>query len=940
VSEASETGRVPDAADGRPTLYLLDGHALIYRAFFAMISRPLTTSKGENTSAPFGLARFLIRILDEQRPDYVGLVLDAGDSYRTELYEDYKATREKMPDELAASMDRCREVVEAFRVPVIEVEGWEADDVIGTLARQASAEGLHTVIVSGDKDFYQLIDEDVHLLNPGRGGAGAVEEKEVTPANASERLGVPPSQVVDYLALIGDSSDNVPGVRGIGPKTAPDLLARYGSVEALLDAAEEIEGTRVRNALLAHGDEARLSKELVTIRLDAPVALDLAALRREPPDRARLRELFLALEFHTLAREYAPEEPEADEAAPGPAADERVYEAITAAEELAPVLERLREAGTIAVDTETTSIDPVRAKLVGVSLAAEPGRAWYLPFGHVPPASTPDAEGNPSFAFDAMEVPNLPSIRSEEMAPLRALLADPAVRKVGHNIKYDMIVLERAGAPLGGVDFDTSLASYCLDPGKRAHSLDVLGLERLKRKLISYSDVTGSGRAQIPFAEVPLDRATEYAAEDADVSLQLFGILRDDLAAHEMLDLLHEVEMPLVPVLAAMEMRGVRIDEAFFARLAEKFAGELQLLEEEIHKLAGGEVNLRSVPQLRELLFETLELPVVKKTKTGPSTDESVLSELAEDGHQVPRLILEYRELDKLDSTYVRKLPAMVNPETGRIHTSFNQTVAATGRLSSSDPNLQNIPIRTPLGREIRKGFVPADGHRFVSADYSQIELRVLAHLSGDPAFVEAFRSGGDIHRETAARIFGVPAAKVTPAMRDRAKTINFGTIYGQGPVSLSRQLGISRGEAEDFIEGYFERFAGVRDYLEEMKETAREKGYVETLLGRRRYIPEIRSRNPGVRGFGERTATNSPIQGTAADLIKLAMIRLHERFGNGPARMLLQVHDELLFEVPEDRVEEASEVVREEMEGAIELSVPLRVDLGSGDSWYASKGG
>jgi DNA polymerase I len=924
----------------KPILFLLDGHALIYRAFFAMISRPLTTSKGENTSAPFGLARFLIRILDEQRPDYVGLVLDAGDSYRTELYEDYKATREKMPDELEASIPRCREVVEAFRVPVIEVEGWEADDVIGTLARQASSAGLRTVIVSGDKDFYQLIDEDVHLLNPGRGGVGAVEETEVTPENASERLGVPPHQVVDYLALIGDSSDNVPGVRGIGPKTAPDLLARYGTLEALLAKAEEIEGIRVRNALLAHGGEARLSKELVTIRLDAPVDLDLGTLRREPPDRARLRELFLDLEFHTLAREYAPEEPEAGEDAPGPAPEERAYGTLARPEELAPVLERLRSAGAVAVDTETTSLDPMRARLVGVSLSAEPGRAWYLPFGHVPPASTPDAEGNPSFAFDAAEVPNLPSIRSAGMAPLRALLADPSVPKVGHNIKYDMIVLERAGAPLGGIDFDTSLASYCLDPGKRAHSLDILGLERLKRKLISYEDVCGSGRAQIPFSEVPLDRATEYAAEDADVSLQLFGILRDELEAHEMLDLLHEVEMPLVPVLAAMEMRGVRIDGAFFARLAEKFAGELQLLEEEIHKLAGSEVNLRSVPQLRELLFETLELPVVKKTKTGASTDEFVLNELAEAGHQVPRLILEYRELDKLDSTYVRKLPAMVNPETGRIHTSFNQTVAATGRLSSSDPNLQNIPIRSPLGREIRKGFVPADGHRFLSADYSQIELRVLAHLSGDPAFVEAFRSGGDIHRETAARIFGVPAEAVTPAMRDRAKTINFGTIYGQGPVSLARQLGISRDDAERFIDSYFARFAGVRDYLEKMKETAREKGYVETLLGRRRYVPEIRSRNPGVRGFGERTATNSPIQGTAADLIKLAMIRLHGRFGDGPFRMLLQVHDELLFEVPEGKVEEASAVVRQEMEGAIELSVPLRVDLGSGDSWYASKGG
>jgi DNA polymerase-1 len=663
-------------------------------------------------------------------------------------------------------------------------------------------------------------------------------------------------------------------------------------------------------------------------------------LRRGPPNRARLRELFLELEFHTMAREYAPDEPGPTDSAPGRSSDERSYETVIDPEHLATVLVELREAGMIAVDTETTSIDPMRAKLVGISLSAEPGKAWYLPFAHVPPASVPDVDGNPSFAFDTVEVPNLPPVTSEPMSDLRALLADPDVGKIGHNIKYDMIVLERAGAPLGGVEFDTSLASYVLDPGKRAHSLDVLGLERLKRKLISYSDVCGSGRAEIPFSEVPLDRATEYAAEDADVSLELFTLLEEDLARHEMLDLLHEIEMPLVPVLAAMEMRGVGIDGAFFDQLAERFAGELEQVEDEIRKLAGSEVNLRSVPQLRTLLFETLELPVVKKTKTGPSTDESVLSQLAEEGHQVPRLILEYRELDKLDSTYVRKLPTMVNPETGRIHTSFNQTVAATGRLSSSDPNLQNIPIRSPLGREIRKGFVPEEGYRFISADYSQIELRVLAHLSGDPVFVNAFQRGGDIHRETAARIFGVTPEAVTPAMRDRAKTINFGILYGQGPASLSRQLGISRGEAEDFIESYFERFAGVRDYLETMKDTAREKGYVETLLGRRRYIPEIRSRNPGVRGFGERLATNSPIQGTAADLIKLAMIRLHERFGDGPVQMLLQVHDELLFEVPKGQVDEVSEIVREEMEGAIELSVPLRVDLGSGDSWYDSKGG
>lgn len=942
-----------------PTLYLLDGHALIYRAFFAMISRPLTTSSGENTSAPFGLARFLIRLMEDHDPDYVGVVLDAGDSYRTEVYPEYKATREKMPEEMAASLPRVRDIVEAFRVPVIEIPDWEADDVIGTLARQAAQQGVRTVIVSGDKDFYQLIDDMTHLLNPGRGGPAGVDEERVTPANASERLGVPPWHVTDYLALIGDSSDNVPGVRGIGKKTAPGLIERFGDLEQILAHAEDIEGKRVRNALIEFPDMARLSKELVTIRLDAPIELDLEELARSEPDRERLRKIFLDLEFHGLARDWAPEnapvpasvaaaatgEDTDTEAPTDSLTDARglAYELITDAGQVPAVLAEMRAAGTIGVDTETTSIDPMRAELVGVSMSAAEGRAYYLAFGHRPSSVATDADGNPVLALDTPEpVPNLPPITSPAMASLRELLADASVRKVGHNIKYDMHVLERAGAPLAGVHFDTSLASYVLDPGKRQHGLDILALDRFQAKLTSYAEVAGSGRSEIPFPEVPLEAAAAYAGEDADYTLRLHGRLKEDLEAHSMLELLENIEMPLVPVLADMEKAGVRIDLDVFDALRERFTREIALIEEEIYKLARGEVNLRSVPQMRELLFERLELPVLRKTKTGPSTDEGVLSELAARGHQIPRLILEYRELDKLDGTYVSKLPALVHPETGRIHTTFNQTVAATGRLSSSDPNLQNIPVRTTLGREIRKGFVPDEGYLFLSADYSQIELRVLAHLSEDPAFVEAFRADRDIHRETAARIFGMDADAVSGGMRDQAKTINFATIYGQGPVALAAQLGISRTQADQFIANYFERFAGVRRYLDEMKEQAKERGYVETLLGRRRYIPEMRSRNPGVRGFGERLATNSPIQGTAADLLKIAMIRLHDRLAAGDtgARMLLQVHDELLLEVPEASVEETRHIVCEEMEGAIQLDVPLKVDMGVGPSWYDSKGG
>ncbi|MFW6193405.1 MAG: DNA polymerase I [Gemmatimonadota bacterium] len=938
----------------RPTLYLIDGYALIYRAFYAMISRPLTTSSGENTSAPYGLARFLLDLLEGHDPDFLGVVFDAGHSFREEVHPEYKATREKMPEELEASLPRCRALVEAMRIPVVEAEDWEADDVIGTLAEQAGEEGLHTVVISGDKDFYQLVDEHTWLLNPGRGGHNPVEAEWVTPENAEERLGVPPEKVPDYLALIGDSSDNVPGVRGIGEKTAPKLLEELPTLEEILERPDELSSTRARNALADHGGEAETSKRLVTIRRDAPVELDLDRFRREPPDREALRDLFLELEFHSMLREVAPE-------GEGPAEED--YELVTESGRVREVVEEMRGAGRLAVDTETTSLDPMRAELVGVSLCAEPGRAYYLPFGHVPPKVTEDEEGNPALALEQQGEPpdNLPPFTGEELEGLGALLADPEVEKIAHNAKYDRIVLERAGGALEGIEFDTTLASYCLDPGKRDHSLDLLVMDELGVEMTPYGDVAGRGASEVSFAEVPLDEALQYAGEDADYTLRLSRVLREKLEENHLLDLMQRIETPLVPVLARMEQWGIGLDLDFFDRLEERVTRELRLVEEEIRKIAGEEVNLRSVPQLRELLFGELDLPVLKRTKTGPSTDESVLSELAARGHEVPRLILDYRELDKLHSTYVSVLPELVHPETGRVHSSFNQTVAATGRLSSSDPNLQNIPIRSVLGREIRKGFVPEDGWVFLGADYSQVELRILAHLSGDPAFVDAFRAGRDIHRETAARIFGGDPDDVSAGMRERAKTINYATIYGQGPGALASQLGVSRDDAERFIEGYFERFSGVRGYIEEMQERAREQGYVETLTGRRRYIPEIRSRNPGVRGFGERTAANTPIQGTAADLIKIAMIRLDERLDPGDdgdllsretsagrrwpprpgarARMLVQVHDELLFEVREEAVEEVRELVVEEMAGAMELDVPLEVDVGVGESWYEAKG-
>jgi len=919
--------------DRRPSLFLLDGYALIYRAFFAMISRPLTTSSGENTSAPYGIARFLLRLIADHSPEYLGVVFDAGHSFRRDIFPDYKATREKMPAELEESLGRCREVFAAFRVPVVEAEGWEADDVIGTLALQAAEAGLRTVIVSGDKDFHQLIDDNTVLLNPGRGGPAGVEQEWVTIENAEERFGVPPSRVTDFLALLGDASDNVPGVAGIGKKTAPGLIQEFGDLETLLARAEEVTPARARNALLNGADAARLSKTLVTIRTDAPATLDLTSLTAETLDYEKAAEVFRALEFHNLLREIeAPASP-VDRFAP-------TIELIETAAAAAVLARRLREAERLGVFAVGTSDDSLTAELVALALSDSPDRVSYLPFGHRAPDVSRDADGNPTLAFEPPQSNNLPALSDTAMNPLRLLL-ESDTPKIGHDLKYVSQLLTRVGVVLGGIDaeagFDTQLASYCLDPARRDRSLFALGPDRLDVELLSKDEVTGTGRARVGIEQVEPQEAMAWAAPRAAIVLSLAELDEEELDRVGMRSLLRDVEIPLIPVLAAMERAGIRIDLPFFAELRDRLRGDIEAVAEEIHKIAGEDVNLRSVPQMRELLFDKLELPILKKTKTGPSTDETVLEQLAEMGHAVPRLILEYRELDKLDGTYVSVLPKLVDSE-DRVHTRFNQTVASTGRLSSSDPNLQNIPIRRELGREIRKGFVAAPGHMLIGADYSQVELRVLAHLSGDEAFVEAFRADRDIHRETAARIFGVEADVVVPSMREQAKTINFATIYGQGPIALARQLGISREQAKAFIEGYFERFSGVAAYLEEMKEMARSQGYVETLIGRRRYIPEIRSKNPGIRGYGERTATNSPIQGTAADVIKLSMIQLHERLAGTGARMLLQVHDELLFEAPEDTVEDISALVREEMEGAIELDVPLKVDLGTGRSWYDCK--
>ena len=935
--------------ESRPTLYLIDGYALIYRAFYAMIARPLTTRRGENTSAAWGVTNFLIRLLETRRPDYLAWVHDVGESFRHQTYPAYKATREKLTDELQQEFDRSVErieaILEAFRVPVVGVEGYEADDVIGTLATTAAARGLQAVIVSGDKDFYQLIGPGIALLNPGRGGPAAVEEQWVDQSNASARLGVPPERVIDYLALVGDSSDNIPGVKGVGEKTALELLKTLGDLDAILAGADRIPGKRARAAVQQHAELARLSRDLVTIRRDVPLPLDLEALRLRPPEVRRLTELFTELEFRSLIPKLGSLE---GVGAGGPAPTGQRLAAVTAPPAptaliveptivddpvaLPAMVAACRGAALLALDTATSSLDPMRAELVGLSLAAAPGRSWYLPFAHV----APDGElaGGP-------QPRNLPALASDALAPLRALLADASVPKAGHNIKYDWLVLRRAGVELAGVAYDSMLASFVLDPGRRSHAIDDLARERLSLQVQTYADVAGRGRSERPFAAVPLADAARHACGDSETVLRLREAFRPELEDHQLLGLLEQVEVPLIAVLVEMEWRGVRVDLERLREISRQFSLELAELEGAIYRAAGTEFNINSTPQLRHVLFEKHQLPVLKKTKTGASTDYDVLEQLAAMGHEVPRLLIEYRELSKLKSTYIDALPGFINPRTGRIHTSYNQAGAATGRLSSSDPNLQNIPVRTPRGEAIRRAFVAAPGWLLLTADYSQIELRLLAHLSGDPAFVRAFAEGGDIHRQTAAIIFAVPQEQVTPEMRARAKTINFATIYGQGPFALARQLGITQEQAKEFIAQYFARFAGVRAWLDRTVAEARQRGYVETLFGRRRYIPELKDRNFNIRAFGERTATNSPLQGSAADLIKIAMIRIHQalREGGLATRMLLQVHDELVFEVPEGQQGTATELVKRHMEAAASLRVPLVVSTGVGTNWVDAKG-
>ena len=925
-----------DAAPER--LFLVDGYALLYRAFYALISRPLRTSRGENTSAAWGVANFLLRLQDKHHPTYLAWVNDAGDSGRTARYPEYKSTREKLDEALQADFDLAREqlrdLLAAFRVAAVEVPGYEADDVIGTLAEAAAARELQVVIVSGDKDLYQLIGPRVALLNPGRGGPASIEEHWVDQSNAAERLGVAPERVVDYLALVGDSSDNVPGVKGIGDKGARQLLEQFGDLDTLLARAGEVTAKRAREALLSQADNARLSRELVTIQRDVPVTLDLESLRTREADPDALRAVFTRLEFHSLVNRL-PIDQLADPVAvetvsQGAAVADATALVVDQLEAVADVVRRLAGAGQVALRAWVTGPEPRDWRLVGLALSNATD-TWYFPFAHESPDGPLAGTAPPR---------NLPPLTDPGLGPLARLLADSGVAKVGHDLKAEWEACRVAGVELGGLNADLMLVSFVLDPGRRSHALDTLALDHLGRNLPPRRDLLGRGRnVRAPEFVEPAEAAAQCALE-LEAILALEEQLRPALAESGMEQLYRDIEMALTPVLVDMEWAGIAIDQALFHRLSQELARDLAGLERAIVVAAGTEFNLNSPKQMAVVLFDQLRLPVLKKTKTGASTDAEVLEQLADQGHEVPRLILEHRELQKLRSTYVDVLPNRVSRRTGRIHTSFNQTGAATGRLSSSDPNLQNIPVRTARGEEIRRGFIPREGWRFVVADYSQIELRLLAHFSGDPAFLEAFGRGDDIHRQTAAIIFGTDVEAVTPEMRGQAKTINFATIYGQGPFALARQLGISQDEAKAFIAQYFERFAGVRTWLDAQVERARSQGWVETLFNRRRFIPEIRDRNFNTRAFGERLAQNSPLQGSAADLIKVAMIRIHGELAGNAHRgvLLLQVHDELVLEAPPEEVEAVTALVRRHMESAAQLRVPLVVDVGVGPNWLEAK--
>ncbi len=934
-------------------LYLLDGMALVYRAYYSFINRPLRNSRGENTSAVYGFVTTLMKVLDDDRPEHIAVVFDTKEpTFRHTMYPEYKATRESMPEDMVPQLTWIKDIVRAFRTPLLELPGYEADDIIGTIARQAEQKKLVTFLVTADKDMMQLLSPGIMMLRPVKGSA---DLERVDVEGVKQKFGVDPEHVIDVLALIGDKSDNVPGVPGIGEKTAIPLIQTWGSLENLYAHLEEIPQKGVREKLTRHRDLAFLSKTLVTIDTAVPLSTSVDDLQALEPDQSALLALFEKMEFKALlprirkgkapARtepEHAdnvksPEPVEPEKPALTMADDEHTYHCVSTPEDFRALCSRLANAGTITFDTETTSTDAMRAVLVGCSFCITPREAWYVPVEH--PGPDPGSE----LFEDLSPRHTVPLSRGLPLdaviSGLRPVLEDRTKKFIGQNIKYDMLVMRRHGITMPSPAFDTMVAGYLLRADGQ-HSLDSMALDVLHYKMVSYDDLTGTGKNRIPITAVPVEDVANYASEDADFTKRLSVIQEQQLREAGMFDLSSSVEFPLINVLADMEYHGINLDRDHLHEMGKDLDRQIQHLMTEIHREAGGQFNVNSTQQLGEVLFQKLNLPPLKKTKTGYSTDVTVLESLRGQ-HPIVDALLEYRQLAKLKSTYVDALPLLLHPDTGRVHTSYNQTVAATGRLSSSDPNLQNIPIRTDLGREIRRAFIPWNpGWKILAADYSQIELRVMAHISGDAALREAFLHDEDIHATTAARVFSVSADEVTKDMRRKAKEVNFGIMYGIGPFGLGNRLGIPQSEAKDIIARYFERFPGVKNYIQETIAHVRETGYVQTLLGRRRYLPDIHSKNQNIRGNAERQAINMPIQGTSADMIKIAMVRLHRelQIRSLQSRLLLQVHDELVCEVPEGEEMQMRSLVAAVMQEALPLTVPVKVDVAAGRSWFDAK--
>lgn len=938
-------------------LVLVDGSSYLYRAFHAF--PPLTNREGEPTGAMYGVVNMLKSLISQVEPSHIAVVFDAkGKTFRDELFEQYKSHRPPMPDELRSQIQPLHAIIKALGIPLISVEGVEADDVIGTLAVQAAKEDKHVLISTGDKDMAQLVNDHIMLIN-------TMNNTLLDREGVIEKYGIPPELVIDWLALQGDSSDNIPGVKGVGEKTALALLQGIGSIKTIYENLDKVAELSFRGAktfapkLLAEKEMADLSYLLATIKTDVELDVTHDQLTTSPQDRDKLVELFGKYEFKkwlnevmngtnpvtTSTKERIPTNYEVTQAVEKTESfakveiDRSKYETVTTETQLTKWIKKIQKEKLVAVDTETNALDVMSAELVGISFGLASGEACYIPLTHKEEVSEQAGQGDlfaKNTAMVGYELVKNQLDLTACLAQLKPILEDEQIKKIGQNIKYDLTVFANHGIEVQGVAFDTMLESYTQNSTGR-HNMDDLAERYLGHKTIAFEEIAGKGKNQLTFDKIALDVASEYAAEDADVTMKLHQTLFPELEkTPTLLKLFNDIEMPLVRVLSHIERNGVLIDPQKLLAQSQEIEQRLAEVEAEVHQAAGQEFNLASTKQLQEILFEKLGLPVKKKTPKGaPSTNEEVLEELAQEGHIVPKLLIEHRGLSKLKSTYTDKLPQMINPKTGRVHTSYHQAVTATGRLSSSDPNLQNIPIRNEEGRRIRQAFIAREGYKIVAADYSQIELRIMAHLAHDEGMLKAFAEGKDIHRSTAAEIFGVSLEEVTNEQRRNAKAINFGLIYGMSEFGLSNQLGISRQEARSYMDAYFNRYPNVLQFMTDIKTKAAEQGYVETLLGRRLYLPEIKSSNGMRRKAAERVAINAPMQGTAADIIKVAMIGIDKMiFGDENIKMIMQVHDELVFEVKAEMVEHYSQLIKTEMEKAIKLHVPLIADVGVGDNW------